>query len=194
MQDLLVSDKGSIRDKLRLLGVYCLAIRPSTAEVTELENLLKQSAASSGDMAQQEAERGLGAIGYLRQQVGRRGRQIFSSWVFPCWLNVLGRVRAMVSFHLFVHNARYKQRSCYLSHSDTAAENDKPVSKFVNSTCTASRFHFDDIVADILAALANNASGRGVRRGPPVRAEPNALWAFCEGSYASNGIAGQGAS
>ncbi len=72
MQDLLVSGKGSIRDKLRLLGVYCLAVRPSTAEVTELEDLLKQSAASSGvDGAEQEAERGLGAIGYLRKQVGR---------------------------------------------------------------------------------------------------------------------------
>lgn len=71
MQDLLVSGKGSIRDKLRLLGVYCLAVRPSTAEVTELEGLLKQSAASSGvDGAEQEAERGLGAIGYLRKQVG----------------------------------------------------------------------------------------------------------------------------
>lgn len=71
MQELLVSGKGSIRDKLRLLGVYCLAARPSTAEVTELEGLLKQSAASSGVAgAKQEAERGLGAIGYLRQQVG----------------------------------------------------------------------------------------------------------------------------
>lgn len=70
MQDLLVSGKGSIRDKLRLLGVYCLAVRPSTAEVTELAGLLKQSASSSGvDGAEQEAERGLGAIGYLRQQV-----------------------------------------------------------------------------------------------------------------------------
>ena len=65
-----MSGKGSIRDKLRLLGVYCLAVRPSTAEVTELEGLLKQSASSSGvDGAEQEAERGLGAIGYLRQQV-----------------------------------------------------------------------------------------------------------------------------
>eukprot|EP00752_Nemacystus_decipiens_P008016 g7163.t1 len=70
VQDLLVSGKGSIRDKLRLLGVYCLAVRPSTAEVTELEGLLKQSASSSGvDGAEQEAERGLGAIGYLRQQI-----------------------------------------------------------------------------------------------------------------------------
>lgn len=86
VEDLLVSEKGSIRDKLRLLGVYCLAIRPSTAEVIELENLLKQSAASSGDVAQQEAERGLGAISYLRQQVGRRGRQIASSWIFPWWV------------------------------------------------------------------------------------------------------------
>lgn len=70
MQDLLVSEKGSIRDKLRLLGVYCLAVRPSTTEVTELEGLLKQSSSSSGgDGAEQEADRGLGAIGYLRQQV-----------------------------------------------------------------------------------------------------------------------------
>lgn len=76
-----MSDKGSIRDKLRLLGVYCLAVRPSTTEVTELENLLKQSAASSGDVAQQEAERGLGAICYLRQQVGRR--KLANSWIFP---------------------------------------------------------------------------------------------------------------
>lgn len=74
VQDLLTSKKGSIRDKLRLLGVYCLAVRPSTAEVAELESFLKQSAASSGvDAAEQEAERGLGAIGYLRQQVGRGG-------------------------------------------------------------------------------------------------------------------------
>ncbi|CAN0544556.1 unnamed protein product, partial [Ectocarpus sp. 12 AP-2014] len=62
--------KGSIRDKLRLLGVYCLAVRPSTAEVTELEGLLKQSAASSGvHGAEEEAQRGLGAIGFLRQQI-----------------------------------------------------------------------------------------------------------------------------
>lgn len=79
MQDLLVSGKGSIRDKLRLLGVYCLAVRPSTAEVTELEGLLKQSASSSGmDGAEQEAERGLGAIGYLRQQVND-----CQNWMFP---------------------------------------------------------------------------------------------------------------
>ncbi|CAN0422941.1 unnamed protein product [Ectocarpus sp. 12 AP-2014] len=70
VQELLVSGKGSIRDKLRLLGVYCLAVRPSTAEVTELEGLLKQSAASSGvDGAEEEAQRGLGAIGFLRQQI-----------------------------------------------------------------------------------------------------------------------------
>eukprot|EP00903_Cladosiphon_okamuranus_P008567 g8220.t1 len=70
VQDLLVSGKGSIRDKLRLLGVYCLAIRPSTSEVTELEGLLKQSASSSGvEGAEQEAERGFRAIGYLRQQI-----------------------------------------------------------------------------------------------------------------------------
>lgn len=73
VQDLLKSGKGSVRDKLRLLGVYCLAARPSTAEVTELEGLLKQSAANSGvDGAEQEAARGLGAIDYLRQQVGVR--------------------------------------------------------------------------------------------------------------------------
>lgn len=80
MQDLLRSGKGSVRDKLRLLGVYCLAVRPPTAELTVLEGLLKQSAADSGVVgAEQEAERGLGAIGYLRQQVGQaeaRG--------FPC--------------------------------------------------------------------------------------------------------------
>ena len=70
VQDLLRSGKGSVRDKLRLLGVYCLAVRPPAAELTELEGLLKQSAADSGVAgADQEAERGLGAIGYLRQQV-----------------------------------------------------------------------------------------------------------------------------
>lgn len=80
VQNLLTSGKGSVRDKLRLLGVYCLAVRPSTAEVTELEGLLKQSAASSGvDGAEQEAERGLGAIAYLRQQAREapRGRHAF---------------------------------------------------------------------------------------------------------------------
>lgn len=87
MQDLLVSGKGSIRDKLRLLGVYCLAVRPSTAEVTELEGLLKQSASSSGlDGAEQEAERGLGAIAYLRQQVGN-----CQSWRSPVGLNYCSR-------------------------------------------------------------------------------------------------------
>lgn len=50
--------------------MYCLAVRPPTAELTELEVLLKQSAADSGVAgAEQEADRGLGAIGYLRQQV-----------------------------------------------------------------------------------------------------------------------------
>lgn len=74
VQDLLKSGKGSVRDKLRLLGVYCLAVRPPTAELTELEGLLKQSAADSGVAgAEQEAERGLGAIGYLRQQVRQSG-------------------------------------------------------------------------------------------------------------------------
>ncbi|CAM9431576.1 unnamed protein product [Ascophyllum nodosum] len=70
VQDLLVSRKGSVRDKLRLLGVYCLATRPSVAELAELEEILKKSAASSGvEGAEQEAERGLGAITYLRKQV-----------------------------------------------------------------------------------------------------------------------------
>lgn len=70
VQDLLASGKGSVRDKLRLLGVYCLAARPSAAEAAELAELLRQSAASSGDAAAELAtERGLGAIGYLRQQV-----------------------------------------------------------------------------------------------------------------------------
>lgn len=70
VQELLVSGKGSVRDKLRLLGVYCLAARPSAAEMAELEELLKKSAASSGvEGAEQEAEKGLGAVGYLRQQV-----------------------------------------------------------------------------------------------------------------------------
>lgn len=80
MQELLVSGKGSIRDKLRLLGVYCLAVRPSTAEVTELEGLLKQSAASSRvGGAEEEAQRGLGAIGFLRQQVAGGGHVIGSA-------------------------------------------------------------------------------------------------------------------
>lgn len=70
VQDLLMSVKGSITDKLRLLGVYCLAARPSTAEVAELEEVLKQSATSSGVAgAEGLAMRGIGAIGYLRQQV-----------------------------------------------------------------------------------------------------------------------------
>lgn len=79
MQELLRSGKGSIRDKLRLLGVYCLAVRPPTAELTSLEELLKQSAADSGVAgAEQEAERGLGAIGYLRQQVRQADAQDFA--------------------------------------------------------------------------------------------------------------------
>lgn len=70
VQELLVSGKGSIRDKLRLLGVYCLAARPSGTEVAELEGLLRESVSTSGEAgAAQEVERGLGAIGYLRQQV-----------------------------------------------------------------------------------------------------------------------------
>ncbi|CAM9320577.1 unnamed protein product [Sphacelaria rigidula] len=70
VQELLVSGKGSIRDKLRLLGVYCLAARPSGTEVAELEGLLRESVSTSGEAgAAQEVERGLGAVGYLRQQV-----------------------------------------------------------------------------------------------------------------------------
>lgn len=71
MQELLVSSKGSVSDKLRLLGVYCLATQPSSAEVKELEDLLVRSAADSGvPGAEDEVQKGLGAISYLRRQVG----------------------------------------------------------------------------------------------------------------------------
>ena len=70
VQELLVSGKGSVRDKLRLLGVYCLATKPSAVELSDLEELLKKSATSSGvDGAEEEVERGLRAINYLRKQV-----------------------------------------------------------------------------------------------------------------------------
>lgn len=72
MQELLISGKGSVRDKLRLLGVYCLATKPSAGELSDLEELLKKSTTSSGvDGAEEEVERGLRAIDYLRKQVRR---------------------------------------------------------------------------------------------------------------------------
>jgi hypothetical protein len=37
--------KGSVSDKLRLLGLYCLAARPSAADVAELETALREGAA-----------------------------------------------------------------------------------------------------------------------------------------------------
>lgn len=70
VQSLLAGPKGSVRDKLRLLGVYCLAARPSAAEVSELQEVLRQAAAESGvEGAEEDVAKGLGAIGYLRQQV-----------------------------------------------------------------------------------------------------------------------------
>ncbi|KAG5184379.1 Sec1-like protein [Tribonema minus] len=59
--------KGSVSDKLRLLGLYCLAARPSAAELTELEGVLRGAAEGSADAA--EVERGLAAVAYLRKQV-----------------------------------------------------------------------------------------------------------------------------
>ncbi|CAM9193347.1 unnamed protein product [Choristocarpus tenellus] len=65
--DLLGSNKGSLEDKLRVLGVYCLAARPTSSEVAELEALLRESIGDGGRM--EDVERGLAAIGYLRRQV-----------------------------------------------------------------------------------------------------------------------------
>ncbi|CAM9203717.1 unnamed protein product, partial [Phaeothamnion confervicola] len=61
--------KGSLRDKLRLLAVYCLAMRPASADMTELEGVLRDAAAAAGPAAAAEAARGLAALGYLRRQV-----------------------------------------------------------------------------------------------------------------------------
>ena len=103
VQDLLVSRKGSVRDKLRLLGVYCLATRPSVAELAELEEILKKSAASSGvEGAEQEAERGLGAITYLRKQVRVVGR--FGRSVQKCVRSSGGLVTSTTGF---IENLRY---------------------------------------------------------------------------------------
>ncbi|CAM9315596.1 unnamed protein product [Discosporangium mesarthrocarpum] len=69
VKDLLSSTKGSVEDKLRLLGVYILAARPTAAEVTELEAILRETALGERGQNTGEVERGLAAIGYLRQQV-----------------------------------------------------------------------------------------------------------------------------
>jgi len=55
---------------------------------------------------------------------------------------------------------------------------------------TFPRFLWYGFVADIVAAFADHASGGAVRRGTPVGAEQDALWALRESSHASNWITG----
>eukprot|EP00612_Vaucheria_litorea_P008385 CAMPEP_0171473840 /NCGR_PEP_ID=MMETSP0946-20130122/2080_1 /TAXON_ID=109269 /ORGANISM="Vaucheria litorea, Strain CCMP2940" /LENGTH=657 /DNA_ID=CAMNT_0012003679 /DNA_START=19 /DNA_END=1992 /DNA_ORIENTATION=+ len=62
------SAKGSISDKLRLLGLFCLVARPSTVELSEYEKVIQNSSSSPEDIA--KIDFGLGAISFLRKQVG----------------------------------------------------------------------------------------------------------------------------
>lgn len=163
-----MSGKGSVRDKLRLLGVYCLAARPSTAELTELEGMLKQSAASSGvGGAEQEAERGLGAIGFLRQQVSVRGGcrcDIISAqglgWSCQRGVNQL--------FHPQVTRTRIP--SICVSRLTKSQLYSKHVYGFCRwLTCCFPCYLVNLRISGIFAALANHASRGCYGRGTLVR-------------------------
>jgi hypothetical protein len=68
VEKLLASSTGSLHDKIRLLGVYCLAARLPSEVVSEFEGIMRTSHQSAGgDPAQLAA--GIAAISYLRKQI-----------------------------------------------------------------------------------------------------------------------------
>jgi len=69
-------DKGSLQDKLRLLAVFTLSSKASTADLQELNETVRQAFATSPPSSSslgawpshEEVELGIGAVNYLRRQ------------------------------------------------------------------------------------------------------------------------------